>query len=303
MKMANPYDSEFDKSVDGWAAETFATKMADVPEILYHYTDAGGLLGMLMNSSIWATDYRFLNDKTELEHTRSMVKELLDERDDDSKTNFKELYSEIMRLQDIPPPGHAFVFSLTELADDLSQWRGYAREGRGFTIGFHGPTICRLVGSKKTSFLLSRIQYDKRGEIGALSRLLQEIEELAKTLSAQPGADLAAVNDAAARAFDVTIENRAVTNKHGSFASEKEWRLTRFIFEEDLDRVKVRSNGDRLIRYLDDTLEKGGRLPIKRVGIGPGFSGPEEVLAVKQLCRVSQYDPEIYFADTPYRRV
>jgi len=32
---------------------------------LFHYTDAGGLLGILRSSNLWATELRFLNDTQE----------------------------------------------------------------------------------------------------------------------------------------------------------------------------------------------------------------------------------------------
>src|SRR5262245_60279436 len=35
-------------------------------EPFYHYAREGGMTGMLETESIWATDYRFLNDTTEL---------------------------------------------------------------------------------------------------------------------------------------------------------------------------------------------------------------------------------------------
>lgn len=40
------------------------------PEIVYHYTDAGGLQGIISSSSLWATDVEFLNDAQELIYAR-----------------------------------------------------------------------------------------------------------------------------------------------------------------------------------------------------------------------------------------
>ena len=36
--------------------------------ILYHYTDAKGLEGIITKKVIWASDYRFLNDANELNY-------------------------------------------------------------------------------------------------------------------------------------------------------------------------------------------------------------------------------------------
>ena len=41
---------------------------------LYHYTDIGGLAGILTNEEIWFTDYRHLNDPKELLHGIALAK-------------------------------------------------------------------------------------------------------------------------------------------------------------------------------------------------------------------------------------
>ena len=40
--------------------------------ILYHYTTAEGLRGIIEDKAIWASDYRFLNDATEFEYGMSL---------------------------------------------------------------------------------------------------------------------------------------------------------------------------------------------------------------------------------------
>ncbi|WP_258131017.1 hypothetical protein [Microbacterium sp. MYb66] len=40
--------------------------VSNMPKVLYHYTAAAGLAGILESSTIWATDIHYLNDYTEL---------------------------------------------------------------------------------------------------------------------------------------------------------------------------------------------------------------------------------------------
>lgn len=42
--------------------------MADNPDVLYHYTNLGGLTGILQSRQLWATDIRYLNDANELSY-------------------------------------------------------------------------------------------------------------------------------------------------------------------------------------------------------------------------------------------
>lgn len=46
-----------------------------LPESLYHYTDAAGLLGILDNNSLYATHVAYLNDSQELAYGMQMAVE------------------------------------------------------------------------------------------------------------------------------------------------------------------------------------------------------------------------------------
>jgi hypothetical protein len=39
-----------------------------LPEVVYHYADASGFMGILKTNSLWATDFRYLNDTQELNY-------------------------------------------------------------------------------------------------------------------------------------------------------------------------------------------------------------------------------------------
>src|SRR5262249_47446801 len=45
--------------------------------VLYHYTDAAGLLGILKNQALRATDYQFLNDREEISVGEQLVAQRL----------------------------------------------------------------------------------------------------------------------------------------------------------------------------------------------------------------------------------
>jgi len=51
-----------------WAKKhlTALEKRTVIKTPLYHYTDANGLKGIIENDEIWFTDYRYLNDPSEL---------------------------------------------------------------------------------------------------------------------------------------------------------------------------------------------------------------------------------------------
>ncbi|HEX9947387.1 MAG TPA: DUF2971 domain-containing protein [Allosphingosinicella sp.] len=301
------WKDRFDDIEVRWFDDAYLSNASSVPSVLYHYTDAAGLMGMLKGGKVWATDYRFLNDKSEVGHSKAIIREILADRLKGSGSDdLKKLYAEILAYQDMDPVEDPFLFSFSEDPDDLSQWRGYARDGQGFTIGFCGPTLYALALPEEAHFGLIKVEYvhDRQKEI--FQRILSEIEgELTSALTGRRSRRADCITYAA-EAFDGAVDTRAVLNKHRSFRSEREWRLISVVAIDDPDREqRVRSRGSRLVRYVELPMDapEPGKLPIKRIGVGPGFVGTEDVHAVRALCRDAGYSPEIYFAETPYRRV
>lgn len=45
-------------------------ELVEIPEIVYHYTDAAGLLGIVSTGTLWMADIEFLNDAEELTYAR-----------------------------------------------------------------------------------------------------------------------------------------------------------------------------------------------------------------------------------------
>jgi hypothetical protein len=52
----------------------------EIPELLFHYTTASGMRGILDSARLWATNYRFLNDASEVAHGANLFESLIQER-------------------------------------------------------------------------------------------------------------------------------------------------------------------------------------------------------------------------------
>ena len=128
----------------------------ELPEALYHYTDAGGLYGILQKEQLWATHVTYLNDSQEFLLGMDLIDAQLDKlvspppaelqnataptpsdllaalplaANRGLKQQFRVL-SEIL-LKEAGP----FVACLSATRDQLSQWRGYGAGG-GYAIRF-----------------------------------------------------------------------------------------------------------------------------------------------------------------------
>lgn len=280
-----------------------------VPEILYHYTNAAGLEGVLKSGLLWATDYRFLNDATKLAHTNAIINEVSRLRSKNTAANSlaRRLYGRVDEVQEIDnKEDRIFVYSLSEEADSLSQWRGYAEEGRGFTIGFSGESLRNQASKPNAEFGLRQVEYDHDIQRAKLEKASSEVENRLRSNSRQRGVDRDQIIEQAASAINTIAVELGTANKHKSFASEREWRLVSFVYDPKTE-IKVRARGAELAPYIhikahEKSGPRTGRLPIVRIGVGPGFPANNQREAVESLCLQYGYDVEIYAADTPFRR-
>lgn len=291
------YKQAFDDIAKRWVEDLTVLKPSEVPETVYHYTDAAGLEGTLKSNLLWLTDYRFLNDATEFTFSNHILEEIIDKSVQEADSNMNAFYKMIQKRMKSNGDQYGFVYSLSAEKDDLSQWRGYANDGRGFTIGLDGATIA----SKADTFSFAKVRYNIENERRSLELAIKEMELELKThltedreendlIAAYAGSQLAWIN-----------ENRSAFNKHPSFAGENEWRIVTYLNKGDPE-IKVRVSGGRLVPYVATDELLGTKLPIKSIGVGPGFIGSEVVEAVSALATSLGYNPDIYSADTPYRR-
>ena len=106
---------------------------------LYHYTDGRGLKGIIESGQIWFTDYRHLNDPSELVHGIDMahdVARMLATGADGRVQMFLEMFIDLFKHANFERTLEFFIASFSRVRDDLGQWRAYADNGRGFAIGF-----------------------------------------------------------------------------------------------------------------------------------------------------------------------
>ncbi|WP_435594842.1 DUF2971 domain-containing protein [Tsukamurella tyrosinosolvens] len=130
-------------------------------EDLYHYTDIGGLRGILSTRQLWATHTNYLNDSSEIEYGLTWISEVLK---DDVKKNrelfekdpendrlriYANLYSFIDEMAEnyrikLVRDNAPFVTCLSRAEDSLTQWQAYG--GReGYCLKFDGEELAQSV--------------------------------------------------------------------------------------------------------------------------------------------------------------
>jgi len=121
------------------------------PYPLFHYTGAEGFRGIVTDKAIRATDFRFLNDAAEIAAGERVVFEEAQalSRDKSLPDDGRWLLEQFVSRHDgekLSKKTDIFIASFSERGNQLSQWRGYASQGVGYSLGFAelwtpGPSV------------------------------------------------------------------------------------------------------------------------------------------------------------------
>lgn len=215
------------------------------PGCLYHYTGAAGLIGIVENRKLWASDYRHLNDRKEYRiGARLLQKELLaSQLEDEQRELFERL---IARTQK-----GCFVLSFSERGDQLSQWRAYCPGGNGYALGF-GPENALFSSAKQHSFNLIRCEYDHQKQRELCQYLITSFRE-GMVKNWRPGEDTASEMRAFFRRYNWNLALALVMSalKHSGFREEKEWRLVSQYPDDALYGVSFRPGRFGVTPYFE----------------------------------------------------
>lgn len=148
-------------------------------DVVYHYTDPKGLIGILTSGQFWATDIRYVNDSSEQVHAEGIFEgflnqleaEYADKHDEktilhfcrvnvhrtnrrrggpvspsDVEENEEGIESETAPKRMWLNEGFAeYVVCFSEEDDCVTQWNTYGSRGSGFSIGFDRENLSKAV--------------------------------------------------------------------------------------------------------------------------------------------------------------
>lgn len=260
------------------------------PELLYHYTDQKGLLGIIENKCLWATHSQFLNDLSEYRIAfGALLKKIRTERTDD----WAVLQSRFLRARQMKG---IFVssFSDEKKGDSLAMWRGYSAATGGYSIGFDRLVLNDIAkehftSDKKCWVELGKCSYDDPEESSLAERLERIVEsawkESLEKISASASNDLL---KNAIRSLPVNIMEYvklAAFAKHKAFEEEKEWRIVIIVEEGPRSKLIIfRQGKSMVVPYMEFSWKDSGLPnPIRRVVVGPTPNKDEAVRAVEML--------------------
>lgn len=258
-------------------------------DFLYHYTTPNGLIGIVENRILWATDVFYLNDSEEfalgIQIARNyMEKKLADTGDNDSINGRLEwLLNELKRIGPLGKRS-VYVSSLSEEDDQLSQWRAYCAGG-GFAIGFKVGKLKELATAQ--SLALKRCIYElgkqKLIVIAAVKSIAGPWLNSSTPWPEQNGegprfeTHLRLVGE---------LSRLSPILKNKGFLEEKEYRLISEPSTSYVEgQVKFRNQRGLVVPYREFKLNDNDLWRQVRVVVGPTPHPEESIASVKELLR------------------
>lgn len=223
------------------------------PKTLYHYCSLETFISIIRNSSIWLSDVKKSNDSKELIWLRQhYYNYILDKYCHTDDADIKSICEIILSLspQDglkicpswlLPSSGETakqildifnsfrvFTFCLSQHADSLGQWRGYADAGQGIAIGFSRKYLEAISGHGLSchlfNFMLADVSY--KTEFKPLFNSVFSLHDKTNI------SEFVFYN-----LLDIT--HISALFKHPSFKDEKEWRIIYSMSDCDLDKNRL----------------------------------------------------------------
>jgi len=278
----------------------------NIPPVLYHYTDAKGLLGIVGNHSLWFTDVHYLNDMSErrwgLEVIRSQLSAYADKMSDVEKDMISRVFQELEVNSLLT---RAAVFCMCEKDNLLNQWRDYGDDVVPYSIGLDSG---RLASAQSFNFspVLIKVIYVHEDQIRLADELIKVVFEVFwKVLNQYENlseADRHLVVQHAASQLTFPL----YWFKNPGFEAEHEWRLVREIghIVSSGNATQWRAGSYGLTPYYEwGPSAKQARLPIVSSTVGPSHYPDIATDALRMMMDSKGYsDVHIMWSDIPLRR-
>jgi hypothetical protein len=236
--------------------------------LLYYYTGIDGLIGILRDRWIYATDAMFLNDASEVAYAfNRMMARLAQYHPEYAAIPWlAELLDSIGSPAATSRDASVYVTSFCEEGDLLSQWRGYA--SGGYAIGFARDALHKIT-LPDGEIRVVPVSYGPNVTRPRVRKIFEDM------IAHGPYTDVDQ-----RRVRDTLLLPELAATKDPTFAEEREWRLMILGHSRDTD-VQFRTRANVVIPYLLVPLPEPD--PIRTIVIGPGHDSDIRQAGARRL--------------------
>lgn len=210
------------------------------PKILYHYCPSDSFYGLARSRKLWLSNSVYSNDPNENRISKNILSDIAN---DSSKTEIAKFAKKVLNFKfELIDDSAAFVFCMSEIEDDLNQWRIYGDNGYGYSLGFNTEYFIKngywnLFDNKIRipsidKIYLSKCIYDYKTQRSIIEILL------AHSLNMQVKVETDRIYQ-----LKYFMQFYSSIFKHDSYYAEKEWRLICFpVTQPQSHNVKIDFN-------------------------------------------------------------
>lgn len=232
------------------------------PKIVYHYCSLETFFAIFSNSTIRLSNISKSNDSEEITYLLPKMKKFCT----GLFNYYNDMFPEQYRLQTDfinntfdskfnETSLNFYVICFSEEPDLLSQWRGYANDACGVSIGFSTESFYPLARSVRSGYNFSQVRY-------SLDDLYYQIEKyttekIEKSFNGNPQNDSLSLLNIVDTTISMILYN-SILYKNPNFNEEKEWRLVYNPFGNIRRIMDKMSYYDRMSEMFNKSIEKGG---------------------------------------------
>lgn len=245
-------------------------------DTVYHYCSMSTFLSIIRNRSVWLTALRDSNDAQEGTWARRIFEYL-------RPSPTSEYFRKASYILDSATSGGKEVLGIcfSGEGDLLSQWRGYAEDGTGFSIGFDVDSLKRLSSRIQETDRL-RLELEDVEYIDHLDEeFLKDFKEFVDRQEFSESGQYTniGIDNVGLR----TWVKRLSLIKNPAFREEKESRLFSLFPESNTHIVNYRQAKSKISKYIEISFEEELEDIITSVKIGPKNLSEEK--AVRDFIR------------------
>lgn len=267
-------------------------------QLLYHYCSSQTAFAILQSRTVRLSALSSANDTLEGRVLGKVFSEMI------SSTTLAKGVVDVASViaEGYPETTEGFALCLSEDGDLLSQWRAYARDGTGVSIGFAPRELTVNHGAVNFGahyFDLTKVEYGEEGLRDNLFPIVEALEksfaEYGEFISLNEGITkeraIAALADREGNlqglfkgekngpellsqllSILAPLHFRIYSTKPKSFHEEREWRLLRYRHRVPLNEVKYFADGSSIRPYIPCLIADPAKNVLREVVLGPKHS-------------------------------
>ena len=282
------------------------------PKTLYHYCRTSIFHKIIDEKKIRLSSLSLSNDSTEGKLIGRILENLSNKNSlsDTKKKRLLEIINSIEHHYD------GIGFCLSEDGDLLSQWRGYADDGKGVSIGFSKDFLEKITNNKKIK--LNKVSYSSEAQKNLVEPTFNEALKImnAKEFSIVEYRTLLDTRSEKEFETDVKLKSKnrlelvgqlltflpnLYAVKHSAFKEEVEWRLVSLLgIEDDDDEIQYSHKENCIVPFEDLELPEEYKGIIDKIILGPKHLTPINIVR-KFLESEGFVNVEVIKSEAPYR--